>query len=628
MSAGRDGDVERAPTEPALVEGDPGDSAPDRPSSRPSREPSLLGTVIADRYRVTGVVGRGGMGVVYRGEHVLMHRPVAIKVLHRELGWLPEIAARFEREAIAAGRIEHPHVASAIDFGRLDDASFYLVLEFVQGQSVADLLDNGAVPQARAARIAAQIADALSAAHQAGIVHRDLKPENIMLVERPGEGDFVKVLDFGIAKVTMDEQPEGSALLTRRGMVFGTPQYMAPEQAAGEEVDHRCDLYTVGLMLYEMLVGQPPFQDEDVGKVLTLQMNEPPPPLPDTVDPGLAGIVMKLLEKDPKDRLQTAAEVRGLLEDVLQRLSPREMFSSISIVSDALRSSPDTTRPGVLDAAGASAAPAARPPARGGLRAALILAALGVGGVVLWAYGVGPRAPVREAAAPAAPATQPSAASLADPAELAPVIARASTGDTDAVAELEARPAASRSVAVWVALARGRMELGHPKLALEAYVRALDLDPSLANDMTLLRHVRRAATSDESAEEALRVASRRLGSSGADILYDVWVATKAKTTITQLAKQLVTSADERAKITPALAIALDLRQAESCEDFKRLLPRVTLSGDTRSLRVLQPMMAKTGCGASKKEDCFPCMRGDGALADAVAAVKKRPEPTF
>ncbi len=611
-----------APTDPAPSAA-PADSAPDRPSEAP-----LLGQVIAERYRVTGTLGKGGMGLVYRAEHVLMHKSVAIKVLHRELGWLPEVVARFEREAIAAGRLDHPHVATAMDFGRLEDGSFYLVLEFVQGTSVADLLDGGVVPEARAARIASQICDALAAAHQAGIVHRDLKPENIMLVDRPGEGDFVKVLDFGIAKVAMDDTAEEDRtghLLTRRGTVFGTPQYMAPEQAAGELVDHRCDLYTVGLILYEMLVGYAPFRDDDVGKVLTMQIKTPAPPLPDFVDPELSAITMKLLEKDPADRIQTAAEVRGLLEDVLHRIAPREMFSSVSIVSDVRRSSADTARPGVLDAPGVEPGAPGRRSSRGrGVAIAVVVVGIAAAGA--WTLRSRLRPVADDAPSASATAARPGL-SAPDPV-IAPLIARASTGDKDAVDELERRRPADRSVAEWIALARGRMELGRTKPALEAYGKALDLDPSLAKDLTLLHHVRRAADDDATAEEALRVAALRLGSAGADILYDVWVATKAKTTTTQLAKQLVYSADVRSKASPALDVLLDLRATESCEDFKKLLPRATLNGDTRALRILQPMMFKNGCGANKSEDCYPCLRGDDALADAVAAVKKRREPTY
>src|SRR5258708_4468984 len=170
------------------------------------------------------------MGAVYRAEHVLMKKPVAVKVLHREMTVMGEVVKRFEREAVAAGRIEHPNVAVATDFGKLDDGAFYLVLEYAPGRSLTKALkEDGAFAVERALLIARQVAAGLGAAHEAGIVHRDLKPDNIMLTERGGTKDFVKVLDFGIAKVMATD--EGGSALTRLGSVFGTPQYMSPEQA-------------------------------------------------------------------------------------------------------------------------------------------------------------------------------------------------------------------------------------------------------------------------------------------------------------------------------------------------------------------------------------------------------------
>src|SRR5688572_19605659 len=167
------------------------------------------------------------MGVVYRAEHVHMKKAVAVKILHQHMTTMPEVVARFEREAVAAGRIEHPNVAGATDFGRLDDGSFYLVLEYIEGRSLSSLLgEGGALPTVRALAITRQIAEGLAAAHGAGIIHRDLKPENVMLVERDGISDWVKVLDFGIAKVPIEDAQK----LTQIGTIFGTPQYMSPEQ--------------------------------------------------------------------------------------------------------------------------------------------------------------------------------------------------------------------------------------------------------------------------------------------------------------------------------------------------------------------------------------------------------------
>src|SRR5258706_14913420 len=210
------------------------------PSPRSTAAASLVGKVLSDRYRIESVLGEGGMGAVYLAEHVLMRKRLAVKVLHPEMTRMPEMVARFEREAMAAAHIEHPSVAAATDFGKLEDGSFFLVLEYVEGTSLRDLIAQGPLLSERALHIAYQMASALARAHALGIVHRDLKPENVMLVEREGDPNFVKVLDFGIAKVPVGDfshEPPGSdgaPVLTQLGMVYGTPEYMAPEQALGQ----------------------------------------------------------------------------------------------------------------------------------------------------------------------------------------------------------------------------------------------------------------------------------------------------------------------------------------------------------------------------------------------------------
>src|SRR5690606_24993107 len=225
---------------------------------------------------------------VYAAEHVLMRKRLAVKVLHRELTLVPEVVARFEREAMAAANIEHPNVAGATDFGRLPDGSVFLVLEYVQGRSLREELARGRMPVVRALHIARQIAAALCAAHGHGIVHRDLKPENVMLVERDGDPDFVKVLDFGVAKVPIGEIPApGSSPISRAGMVFGTPEYMAPEQALGEAVDGRADLYALGAMLFEMLAGVRPFVSNTPVGILGQQLSQPPPRFAERIPPGI-----------------------------------------------------------------------------------------------------------------------------------------------------------------------------------------------------------------------------------------------------------------------------------------------------------------------------------------------------
>jgi hypothetical protein len=608
-------------------------------SSSPDATDPLVATILAERYRVLSLLGAGGMGSVYRGEHIHMRNAVAIKVLHPELVTVPEIVARFEREAIAAARINDPHVVNATDFGRLPDGSFYLVLEYVEGRDLATLLCAGALEPVRALRIARQIVGALLAAHAAGVIHRDLKPENVMVLERADEPDFVKVLDFGIAKVTVDDRPSldpHGHVLTQLGSVFGTPQYMAPEQASGGAVDHRADLYTVGILLYEMLTGRPPFDDEEVSEVLRKQMYEPAPPLPAGLSRSLNELVMTQLAKEPEGRSSSAEQLLAWIDTVLQELVAQCLPpAAASAVGDATPPGSEPTPP-----AGVRVVPPQDAPARPrdgsrsrlvwwphlGVAAALLGIAVVVGGAVVW---------FRMEPAPA-PATSGSAAmaafSTASAARLAPLneqlLVHAATGDPHAIKVIEARDQAQRTTAEWLALARGRMELGRHKLALQAYAVALDADPSLTKDSTLLSHVRRAANDGETAEEALRIAALRLGSDGADLLYHVWVSTKAKTSTTQLARQLVYGREVRAKASPALAVALDLREAETCAQIKRLLPRATLHGDIRTYRILKPLSVRRGCGPNQREDCYGCLRQSSLLEDAMAAVRQRPEPAF
>lgn len=250
------------------------------------------------------------MGKVYAAEHVLLRKRQAIKILRGERARVPEIVARFEREAMAAANIEHPNIAGASDFGRLPDGSVYLVLEYVQGKNLRDELDEGAFSIDRSLHIARQIASALASAQELQIVHRDLKPENIMLIEKHGDRDFVKVLDFGIARVPMAETPNQP--LTQAGIVFGTPDYMAPEQALGQPVDGRADLFALGVILFEMLAGVRPY--DGGASNLPRRMTGHPPRLHErapgiVVPPAVEKVVEKLLAPNLADRFPSAKQV-------------------------------------------------------------------------------------------------------------------------------------------------------------------------------------------------------------------------------------------------------------------------------------------------------------------------------
>jgi serine/threonine-protein kinase len=275
----------------------------------------LVGSTVAERYRIERLLGVGGMGAVYRAEHVHMKKTVALKVLHKEFVGVNEVVARFEREAVAAARIEHPNVAPATDFGKLEDGSFYLVLEYVDGKSLRALIDEGPLDWSRAVAIARQVVSALVAAHGAGIVHRDLKPDNVMLVPQQEGGERVKVLDFGIARVTLSSDPQRDAThLTKVGAVMGTVAYMSPEQALGEEVDERTDLYALGVILHEMITGRVPFDAASAAQILAKQITEAPPSLPGATPARLRALVGELLKKTRVERPPSARVVLERLE--------------------------------------------------------------------------------------------------------------------------------------------------------------------------------------------------------------------------------------------------------------------------------------------------------------------------
>ncbi len=287
----------------------------------------LVGTTIAGRYKVECLLGSGGVGSVYLVQHTHMHKRFALKILNADAAQDPEMVARFEREALATAHIEHPNITAAIDFGRADDVSFFLVLEYLEGQRLRDVLAAGPLRIRRALHIARQVASALESSHELGVIHRDLKPENIMLVTRQGDRDFVKVLDFGLAKVAagMPEPGRGrpAEALSRQGIVYGTPRYMAPEQCVGGAIDARTDLYSLGLILYEMLTGASPFAEQDPLKLLRHQISTPIPPMATAaagvaVPASLEAVVMRLTEKQAEKRYANAKETLAALAAVAE----------------------------------------------------------------------------------------------------------------------------------------------------------------------------------------------------------------------------------------------------------------------------------------------------------------------
>jgi serine/threonine-protein kinase len=285
---------------------------------------SLINQTVGN-YRVTKLLGEGGMGLVYLAEHPVIGRKVAIKVLHVALAKDSDIVARFFNEARAIHMIAHENIVEILDFGQTSDGQPYFIMEYLTGESLSERISRGAIPPPEVAAISEQMCRALSAAHAKGIVHRDLKPHNVQLLTRADGRTVVKILDFGVAKILA--APDGSqSVKTRTGSLMGTPLYMSPEQCKGAGVlDHRTDIYSLGVMIFEMLAGRPPFMAEGIGELFAKHMLEDPPSLlefaPQT-PPYMAAAVMKSLAKNLDERFSTMEDFRQALMGELKVTAP------------------------------------------------------------------------------------------------------------------------------------------------------------------------------------------------------------------------------------------------------------------------------------------------------------------
>ncbi len=380
----------------------------------------LIGSIVAERYHILKKLGEGGMGTVYLAEHVKMGRKAALKVMNPGMNSDPDAIARFNREAANASRLNHANVCAIYDFGETPEGLIYLAMEFIEGESLTSIIEkNGFLPAPRAAAIIHQAADALAVAHDYGIVHRDLKPDNIMIAKDRDGSDVVKVVDFGIAKASSSDAQK----VTKTGLVVGTPEYMSPEQLAGDKLDGRSDIYSLGLVAFNCLTGLLPFPSNSAQEAMIMRLTDQPKTLaemkPD-IDwpPELQAVMDKVLARDADERYQKSAEFGRDIAKAVENMPAAIAAAAGTMVMGAAAAEVPKTRMAARGGATAKietpspipvvAAPAKKSPVMMIVAAVVVLA--GIGGAVVFMKGGGgsAAAPKSDVAAPSAPANNPT----------------------------------------------------------------------------------------------------------------------------------------------------------------------------------------------------------------------------
>jgi len=671
-------------------------STPAQAKSTKPRAPLAADTVIAERYRVVKLLGEGATGTVYATEHVLLHKRIALKILHPELTDTPEGVARFEREAMATSRIEHPNVAAAMDFGKLADGSMYLALEYVEGTSLRDEIKKGPLALERSLYIARQIASAIAAAQALDIVHRDMKPENVMLVTKGSDTDFVKVLDFGIAHVPVDETTLGGAqVLTKVGAVFGTAEYMPPEQGIGQKVDTRADLYALGVILFEMVSGVRPYAvREDLG-ILAQQLTLAVPTFAERASgveapASLQRLINRLLAKRPQERIATAEDVVRAIDGIIagdaqgSAAPPASAAAEEPLPAFALQ----TQLPGVLTAPTASSDSAeavnvapptpAMPLARGDAEAIAsqlarnlsqapkaVAISLVKGFALMWER-ITRVVDARRRALPEPVRTwmiRVSAGTLvmvlmgvmlAIIAAIGFANHRSSTSQAEAAASASARVAAqvaraNASAAASVSLpildadsksttesdskdpnamldqAQRKLKEGKEAEAVNTVAHVLGKHPDRRNDNRVANVLFATASSTAKgvSNTTFSLLEGTMAAPGAEIVYQLAADRSVPTFVHARAQKWMRTPQFDRAASDALRIAAKLRVASTCDAKHALLPTTGKVGGAAALAVLYELRSESGCGLSGKSDCYPCMRNDTQLSDAIKDIEAR-----
>ncbi len=586
-------------------------------SPAPAGEPVKLGTVIDGRYRLDGLLGKGGMGIVYRAEHVALRRTVAVKLLQPSVAAVTDLRSRFEREAIAIGRIDHPNCVSVTDFGKLEDGSLFLVMELLDGRPLADVMDDDTpmVP-GRALRILRQILGGLGHAHSVGIVHRDVKPENVYLMTAPDGAEVAKILDFGIAKV-IGGVGDDDVKLTQAGVAFGTPIYMSPEQAFGNPLDGRSDLYGASVVAYEMLCGKPPFYADDKLELLSMHTSRPPPPMTEARDDVLGShsmppipaeieeLIGRGLEKRREDRYVDASEYIAAIDQVLAAMGSR---AAVRLPGAGLAPSTSTTGAQRLamavEARGWSAA-ALRPGAllRGRRRlmiAGFVLATavvLGVLAATMW----------RGDGSTDAPAIDPGTAA----GRAAALLQRGKPGE--AIKAIEAAPEEAKTdpeaqIQLGLAYAAARRN----DAAVAAYRRALELDGERGKDDRVRASLQAIADDTDlvAAAAALEVLVVKLDVAAAR----AQVVREASGPEVARRKAMATLAEKLGlgqQVDWFASALLDLEEGEVCAQRKPAVARLRALGDPRAIPALEGALERKGkVGKWKGKNVNECLVDD------------------
>jgi serine/threonine protein kinase len=561
------------------------------------------------------------MGCVYLAEHISIRRPLALKLLHPEVEGIEEVNQRFEREAFAIGRMDHSNCVKVSDFGKLQEGTLYMVLELLDGVLLSDLLEReDRLDWKRALHIGRHVLSALAYAHDAGIIHRDIKPENVILVDQDDDPDFAKIVDFGIAKLRDDAHPDDTtgilgndAKLTQLGVTIGTPTYIAPEQAYGQPIDGRADLYSLSVMLYEMITGVPPFDADEVGALLRMHLSRNVPPFeeaaPDVEVPEeVEAMIMRGLAKLPEDRVPTAQAYIEQIDALLGEQSVVEADQRQT--GSGLRELPGRVVDGIRDTitpAVAAAVSRRRSKRRIALASA---AAIGLASILAFAFGSDkpeylPTAPLSPLLpAKHGPEAQDAAEMLAQgrPKDAATYLMQHQT-------EVRDEPYA-------------QMVLGHAQasaqrsiLALAAYERAVALEPKLADDKLMRTNVelmlaKPAPGVVDAAVEFLGTLAKAGQRAAADQLVDLASSSKSA----RRRHTALRVADEVGlgdRVDRLGSYVLDLDQGETCPIRREAIGKLRALGDKKAiphLRSARKRIRTEGAFRKRKVNTNACLR--------------------